>query len=1610
MADHHGHIRLQEKENMVILDLSGRGLKRLDRVRPAADEATPSSCTTLILDRNAISKIEHLEEYHMLQQLSIASNRLVRMSGVSRIATLRVLNLPNNSIQAIEGLRDLINLEWLNLSGNSIKAIDHLNCNMKLKHLDLSDNSISSITDISMLTNLKTLLLHGNILTSLRSVPAYFPTCIEILSLAENEISDLAEVSYLSCLSRLQQLSIMNNPCVMMATSSSDFCFDYRPYIVNWCLSLHILDGYAITQKESLKGEWLYSQGKGRWFHPGQHAQLIEYLSHTCPLTNETELQCKEDEKLVKVLKQQRLHQKQLRRGPAQPHPAQPESHPHRSPQQAPLTPTPAHLKHSPTTRAGASSPTRHSPARNTKNLPKSTSPKPPGVTMGVAVVSPAPVASPSPQGVADGRQLVGKAAWDLEQVHLNFKPASTERENLLDMVLQDLEDEETMSNTSQLVSESYYLPVTESSPTTHDERPVTAPPHTIPSRDIDVLGDTKSQRPATAFTFNSDLGHVSGHLDPGHDSYTPTHGVTKYEAYDSRPMKPLAKKKLGTAKLAVHTTPSSKATRKPRSQTRHSNPSTPTPGTPTPGTPTRNRSPNPEASRRDDTYSSAELKRIKEIANSRKISKSPSAPSSLSSPSPTKQSKKRDRRGVTVERLDPRGHQVEGQGHQPQVLGRASSNQDVSRDNQAKGATRSKSMEKEEKAAIKIQAYWRGHRARRRDPVVVDTRNAIRVQRVDDHIKFLNSELERTRQLYEQERQLRTLQMEALKLLWSQVKTLHDWKHDMEVKAEASPGRRQTKSVATSPLFTRNGEGGQEFVFPEPKAASHADAGQEGLQQQVKRLQESMDAIVSLIAAGGLNEAQSSNQPPQSPSPLRKIKRPQTVSSPRDSSGISLPKPSTPQNLRATLHSDTSLSLSWEPSTVSEEPSPSTSGLSVCGYRLLVNKDERPQEAIEVPTSQAILGGLLPGTYRFTVQAFTAANQTSEESDAVCVDIPPISKYAEQGKTEDAPAEAQQRVDGVTEDACKRVDGTVDSDDAESQEAFEDAHLNSLPPSPEPPLVQAVIDDAMLENIAAYTVAREMSLAIVEQAMEAALNGVGSSGDGCFGVPPTRDDPNGDSSSGGGTSGGSGGGGGVSDKASKSPTTELSQDGSNPNTNVTSVQQGVAHDDHQSRSKESPETPDGKVGLREAFSEVFATSQQSDQRDEEGDDDVFSFPVKDQKTGLRTSPSNLGDKSGNVREGSTSKNDLYLPVFSIEGPNQLGSAENSAFSTACSVLSSKRRATDPFKTQSGQSSSSSKTWTHRSLENPFRGAREVMRNLLMRDNGSRSPSPKRPCKQRSMSHTAPEHQKSPELREFKPKTSKLAINFSQAKPEAFSTGQYDFERPTSTELEALNLELSSLKLSKDIYEKDTSRQDYLSNDASAGLNEVSRIMSRLEADGSNACTLNGYDTPPGLVRLASPEGTLDSGSDSGLPASLEKSHSDASILEPSPQASSSDPDSEVAPGRRFVKHGSLYKKHNASGAAKQIKETHQPEPNLESARANQRSPTSLGSPGKSRLPRMFCGIPEPRARSASPSTKTVSPKKKTSHFFGNGKSKPDKVSQPSLLSHFVIVLNLKWF
>ncbi|NXG56578.1 CEP97 protein, partial [Hemiprocne comata] len=289
----------------LVVNWSGQGLQKLGPTLPY-----DADTHTLILDKNQIIKLEHLEKCRNLMQLSVANNRLVRMMGVAKLTNLRVLNLPHNSIGYVEGLKDLVHLEWLNLAGNNLKTIEQMNSCLSLQHLDLSDNNIAQLGDVSKLLSLKTLLLHGNIITSLRTAPVCLPQNLTVFSLAENEIRDLNEVCFLASLRQLEQLSITNNPCVMATPSIPGF--DYRPYVVSWCLNLKILDGYVISQKESLKAEWLYSQGKGRSYRPGQHVQLVQYLATVCPLISTYGLQTEEDAKLEKILSKQRLHQRQL--------------------------------------------------------------------------------------------------------------------------------------------------------------------------------------------------------------------------------------------------------------------------------------------------------------------------------------------------------------------------------------------------------------------------------------------------------------------------------------------------------------------------------------------------------------------------------------------------------------------------------------------------------------------------------------------------------------------------------------------------------------------------------------------------------------------------------------------------------------------------------------------------------------------------------------------------------------------------------------------------------------------------------------------------------------------------------------------------------------------------------------------------------------------------------------------------------------------------------------------------------------------------------------------------------------------------------------------------
>lgn len=272
-SNHAENVSDDEADNRVI-NLSNHHLKRIECLPEGI------SAFTLLLSNNEISKLENLQYFAHLQQLSLAGNQIDDMKGISGAQGLRVLDLSDNNIPCIEGISSLKNLEWLNLSGNSIEEVENLDKSINLNHLDLSENSVAVISGLRTLKKLKTLLLHGNLISSLAVIKDELSTSVCTLSLADNDISDLNEIVNLSSLVNLEQLSLVNNPCVMTNGLWRQE-INYRPYLAYCCANLRNLDGCLVTNQERVVARLL-----NQAFHQiglpscGQHQKLVTILQH----------------------------------------------------------------------------------------------------------------------------------------------------------------------------------------------------------------------------------------------------------------------------------------------------------------------------------------------------------------------------------------------------------------------------------------------------------------------------------------------------------------------------------------------------------------------------------------------------------------------------------------------------------------------------------------------------------------------------------------------------------------------------------------------------------------------------------------------------------------------------------------------------------------------------------------------------------------------------------------------------------------------------------------------------------------------------------------------------------------------------------------------------------------------------------------------------------------------------------------------------------------------------------------------------------------------------------------------------------------------------------
>ncbi|XP_064595237.1 uncharacterized protein LOC135461889 [Liolophura sinensis] len=970
-----------------ILDFTGKGVTKIEYL-PHVDP------TTIIYDKNAISKLENLEQYKRVQELSVADSHIVRMNGLEKLRTLRMLNLPNNSIVSVEGLSNLTNLMWLNLSGNSIKVIENLSSNIHLQHLDFSDNCISSLSDLSFLGHLRTLLLHGNMISSVRTVPDFLPNSIVALSLAENELDNLAEISCLSSLIHLEQLSIMNNPM----TAQPDF--DYRPLAISCCETLKVLDGHIISEKERLKTEWLYSNRKQTASEKADtrpksaqsngisHVGLIEQLSDvkgrpaTAPVSYNHSIHGNTFDSQQESVELAVVHGDSTGHVTGADVPARGKPRAAWSNQEGAVT-----LAISPQTGTGLQTASAEwTEDYESDQLESESVYLPVGSPHTPQLSSLATVIHPHSTTEHGAQEKVQPKPQRLTQ---HKAPPTTQSK------AQHLTQHKAPPTTQ---SKAQHLTQHKAQHTTQSTIQHTAQPTSYstsqPVKSREVLAIRKdSPGIKTGKVSPEQLLRIPSRPAPQAPS-TSTVSKSRFESHETRAIKPL------NQEIARGRTPA-------QSQHKMDLKIEPKAG---------NRkllNTVPEVTKSEpkkkevisQSVRSHALSHIKDVAESRK---------NLKKSSQQQQQQLVSENSLNIGKRLVREAWLGGGVRDSGFLSRPSSDAiDIDR------------LDQEKAAATKIQCVWRGYWARQHVPRVRWVREEMRRRRMEEHIVFLRAELDRQKLLYKEERELRHLQLEAIKHLWKEVQALQTWKANI-LSEQTSCNRHKhlnkemENTMEKIEVISEQGYIREKTVTsPMPDETLATSKQQElektcaYLQGQVQQLHQTLQGFSHLVHSSHLltqafenpcrGSHESSVHVTGYTGSLEMLSTgsahhnhwgllcaPQAGIGEKDPTSLNHASPgcpTPPSQLQFHPHTPHSLVLSWQPSKIIgasqqeiEQP--------LLGYRIYVN--EVPHGMVPGHQTSAVVDGLDRAlTYRFHVRGISSIGE-SQKSNAVLVEAGP--------------------------------------------------------------------------------------------------------------------------------------------------------------------------------------------------------------------------------------------------------------------------------------------------------------------------------------------------------------------------------------------------------------------------------------------------------------------------------------------------------------------------------------------------------------------------------------------------------------------------------------------
>ncbi|XP_044212453.1 leucine-rich repeat and IQ domain-containing protein 1 [Thunnus albacares] len=176
-----------------------------------------TSLRVLRLGHNMLMSIHGLSGADNLAVLDLSHNSITRIAGLESLRRLQRLSVDHNQLISTKGLRDVYTLLHLDCSHNHLVNVEGLENSALLNTLDLTANSLAEPPSLNNQVLLRELHLDDNSISSLQGLTACWLPLMQILSVAQNRITQLPSMSdFVSLASvdlRFNCLSELRNVC-----------------------------------------------------------------------------------------------------------------------------------------------------------------------------------------------------------------------------------------------------------------------------------------------------------------------------------------------------------------------------------------------------------------------------------------------------------------------------------------------------------------------------------------------------------------------------------------------------------------------------------------------------------------------------------------------------------------------------------------------------------------------------------------------------------------------------------------------------------------------------------------------------------------------------------------------------------------------------------------------------------------------------------------------------------------------------------------------------------------------------------------------------------------------------------------------------------------------------------------------------------------------------------------------------------------------------------------------------------------------------------------------------------------------------------------------------